>query len=112
MIVIFHLQASSKDAGQLAAALHHRILALRSRAEQEAESTPEPPHAEITQSNEDDSDDDDELAKNNSSIAPTGNTTASGTPNTFLVLTSLQIIHMYTLYTTEQLILISFFRSC
>lgn len=77
------LQASSKDAGQLAAALHHRILALRSRAEQETESIPEPPHAEITQSNEDDSDDDDELAKNNSgnssNIAPTGNTTASGT---------------------------------
>lgn len=74
-------QASSKDAGQLAAALHHRILALRSRAEQEAECTAEPPHTEITQSNEDDSDDDVELAKNNSSntITPTGNTTASGT---------------------------------
>lgn len=76
---MFLLQASSKDAGQLAAALHHRILALRSRAEQEAESTAEPPHTEITQSNEDDSDDDDELAKSSSSIAPTGNPPASGT---------------------------------
>ncbi|XP_058274425.1 ran-binding protein 3b isoform X1 [Hemibagrus wyckioides] len=83
-VKVFLISASSKDAGQLAAALHHRILALRSRAEQEAESTPEPPHTEITQSNEDDSDDDVELAKNNSgsNIAPTGNTTASGTSET------------------------------
>ncbi|XP_026781326.1 ran-binding protein 3b isoform X3 [Pangasianodon hypophthalmus] len=84
-VKVFLISASSKDAGQLAAALHHRILALRSRAEQEAESTAEPPHTEITQSNEDDSDDDVELAKNNSSssnIAPTGNTTASGTSET------------------------------
>ncbi|XP_060762167.1 ran-binding protein 3b isoform X5 [Neoarius graeffei] len=82
-VKVFLISASSKDAGQLAAALHHRILALRSRAEQEAESTVEPPHTEITQSNEDDSDDDVELAKNNSSsITPTGNTTASGTSET------------------------------
>ncbi|XP_017351572.2 ran-binding protein 3b isoform X4 [Ictalurus punctatus] len=82
-VKVFLISASSKDAGQLAAALHHRILALRSRAEQEAESTAELPHTEITQSNEDDSDDDVELAKNNSSnIAPTGNTTASGTSET------------------------------
>ncbi|TSR27770.1 Ran-binding protein 3 [Bagarius yarrelli] len=83
-VKVFLISASSKDAGQLAAALHHRILALRSRAEQEAESTVEPPHPEITQSNEDDSDDDVELAKSSSSsnIAPTGNTTASGTSET------------------------------
>ncbi|KAJ8372928.1 hypothetical protein AAFF_G00275780 [Aldrovandia affinis] len=35
--------ASSKDTGQLSAALHHRILALRSRAEQEVETKPRPP---------------------------------------------------------------------
>ncbi|KAM9439450.1 ran-binding protein 3b isoform 1-T1 [Clarias gariepinus] len=81
-VKVFLISASSKDAGQLAAALHHRILALRSRAEQEAESTAEPPHTEITQSNEDDSDDDDELAKSSSSIAPTGNPPASGTSET------------------------------
>lgn len=68
-------QASSKDAGQLAAALHHRILALRSRVEQEAESAPLPAEPEIPQSNEDDSDDD--QPANNSS--GTGNSTASGT---------------------------------
>lgn len=75
------MQASSKDAGQLAAALHHRILALRSRAEQEPESAPVPPQAEIPQSNEEDSDDD-ELAHNNnsssSSVTTAGNTSASG----------------------------------
>ncbi|XP_062844005.1 ran-binding protein 3b isoform X2 [Trichomycterus rosablanca] len=82
-VKVFLISASSKDAGQLAAALHHRILALRSRAEQEVESTA-PPHTEVTQSNEDDSDDDDddELANNSSNISAAGNTTTSGTSET------------------------------
>ncbi|XP_051894143.1 ran-binding protein 3b isoform X7 [Pristis pectinata] len=58
-VKVFLISASSKDAGQLYAALHHRILALRSRSEQE----PEPPcitsESGVTQSNEEDSDDDD-----------------------------------------------------
>ncbi|EDL38186.1 RAN binding protein 3, isoform CRA_c [Mus musculus] len=36
-VKVFLISASSKDTGQLYAALHHRILALRSRAEQEQE---------------------------------------------------------------------------
>ncbi|XP_041060780.1 ran-binding protein 3-like isoform X1 [Carcharodon carcharias] len=60
-VKVFLISASSKDAGQLYAALHHRILALRSRSEQE----PEPPcivsESGVTQSNEEDSDDDDEV---------------------------------------------------
>ncbi|PKU32603.1 ran-binding protein 3 isoform x2 [Limosa lapponica baueri] len=50
--------ASSKDTGQLYAALHHRILALRSRVEQEQEVKNVAPEPEVTQSNEEDSDDD------------------------------------------------------
>ncbi|XP_030629606.1 ran-binding protein 3b isoform X2 [Chanos chanos] len=73
-VKVFLISASSKDAGQLAAALHHRILALRSRAEQEPESTPAQPEPEVPQSNEDDSDYD-EPANN----PVTGNATASGT---------------------------------
>ncbi|XP_042559038.1 ran-binding protein 3 [Clupea harengus] len=56
-VKVFLISASSKDAGQLAAALHHRILALKSRAEQEPESAPPGPEPEVPQSNEDDSDD-------------------------------------------------------
>ncbi|XP_056600507.1 ran-binding protein 3b isoform X1 [Triplophysa dalaica] len=67
-VKVFLISASSKDAGQLAAALHHRILALKSRAEQETESTPAPAEPEIPQSNEDDSDDD-ETANSNSTGA-------------------------------------------
>lgn len=52
------MQASSKDTGQLYAALHHRILALRSRVEQEQEVKNVAPEPEVTQSNEEDSDDD------------------------------------------------------
>ncbi|XP_055514311.1 ran-binding protein 3-like isoform X1 [Leucoraja erinacea] len=59
-VKVFLISASSKDAGQLYSALHHRILALRSRSEQE----PEPPcitsESGVTQSNEEDSDDDDD----------------------------------------------------
>lgn len=60
------MQASSKDTGQLYAALHHRILALRSRVEQEQEVKNVVPEPEVTQSNEEDSDDDDVIAPSGS----------------------------------------------
>ncbi|KAM4808889.1 ran-binding protein 3 isoform 2-T2 [Rhinophrynus dorsalis] len=65
-VKVFLISASSKDTGQLFAALHHRILALRSRAEQEVEVKCPEPVREVTQSNEEDSDDD--------VITPTGAT--------------------------------------
>ncbi|XP_064197411.1 ran-binding protein 3-like isoform X2 [Anguilla rostrata] len=55
-VKVFLISASSKDTGQLSAALHHRILALRSRAEQDVEAAPALP--DVPQSNEDDSDED------------------------------------------------------
>ncbi|XP_051827745.1 ran-binding protein 3 isoform X6 [Antechinus flavipes] len=57
-VKVFLISASSKDTGQLYAALHHRILALRSRIEQEQETKIPAPEPEVTQSNEEDSDDD------------------------------------------------------
>ncbi|KAG9480453.1 ran-binding protein 3 isoform X1 [Eleutherodactylus coqui] len=57
-VKVFLISASSKDTGQLFAAIHHRILALRSRVEQEAEVKCPEPVREVTQSNEEDSDDD------------------------------------------------------
>ncbi|NXE56217.1 RANB3 protein, partial [Casuarius casuarius] len=57
-VKVFLISASSKDTGQLYAALHHRILALRSRVEQEQEVKNVAPEPEVTQSNEEDSDDD------------------------------------------------------
>ncbi|XP_068276784.1 ran-binding protein 3 isoform X2 [Nyctibius grandis] len=57
-VKVFLISASSKDTGQLYAALHHRILALRSRVEQEQEIKNVAPEPEVTQSNEEDSDDD------------------------------------------------------
>ncbi|NWS35355.1 RANB3 protein, partial [Polioptila caerulea] len=57
-VKVFLISASSKDTGQLYAALHHRILALRSRVEQEQEVKNVAPEREVTQSNEEDSDDD------------------------------------------------------
>ncbi|XP_075208635.1 ran-binding protein 3 isoform X2 [Anomaloglossus baeobatrachus] len=57
-VKVFLISASSKDTGQLFAAIHHRILALRSRVEQEAEVKCPEPASEVTQSNEEDSDDD------------------------------------------------------
>ncbi|NXK70156.1 RANB3 protein, partial [Sylvietta virens] len=57
-VKVFLISASSKDTGQLYAALHHRILALRSRVEQEQEVKNVVPEPEVTQSNEEDSDDD------------------------------------------------------
>uniref|UniRef100_A0A4W4HGL8 Ran-binding protein 3 n=1 Tax=Electrophorus electricus TaxID=8005 RepID=A0A4W4HGL8_ELEEL len=80
-VKVFLISASSKDAGQLAAALHHRILALRSRAEQEVESTPTPPQADAPRPDQDDSDDDDdELADNSAaSMTAAGSTSGGGT---------------------------------
>ncbi|XP_069367317.1 ran-binding protein 3b isoform X5 [Paralichthys olivaceus] len=69
-VKVFLISGSSKDVGQLAAALHHRILALKSRVEQEPE-TPATtiPEAEVPQSNEDDSDEDDNASPSASAPA-------------------------------------------
>ncbi|XP_053559021.1 ran-binding protein 3 [Bombina bombina] len=67
-VKVFLISASSKDTGQLFAALHHRILALRSRVEQELEVKCPEPVREVTPSNEEDSDDDDDV------LTPTGTT--------------------------------------
>ncbi|KAJ8408291.1 hypothetical protein AAFF_G00257050 [Aldrovandia affinis] len=71
-VKVFLISASSKDTGQLSAALHHRILALRSRAEQEAETKPAALEAEVPQSNEEDSDEDDVIAPSASSAPASG----------------------------------------
>lgn len=64
-------QGSSKDIGQLAAALHHRILALKSRAEQEPETpTTTIPEAEVPRSREDDSDEEDNASASASASTP------------------------------------------
>uniref|UniRef100_A0A8C8YIB5 Ran-binding protein 3 n=1 Tax=Prolemur simus TaxID=1328070 RepID=A0A8C8YIB5_PROSS len=66
-VKVFLISASSKDTGQLYAALHHRILALRSRVEQEQEAKMPAPEPGAAPSNEeDDSDDDDDV------LAPSG----------------------------------------
>ncbi|KAK1790919.1 hypothetical protein P4O66_014754 [Electrophorus voltai] len=77
-VKVFLISASSKDAGQLAAALHHRILALRSRAEQEVESTPTPPQADAPRPDQDDSDDDDDELADNSAASMTAAGSTSG----------------------------------
>ncbi|XP_071766807.1 ran-binding protein 3b isoform X5 [Centroberyx gerrardi] len=70
-VKVFLISASSKDTGQLAAALHHRILALKSRAEQEPEAPATAiPEVEVPQSNEEDSDED-EVANTASASAST-----------------------------------------
>uniref|UniRef100_A0A3Q1J7I8 Ran-binding protein 3 n=1 Tax=Anabas testudineus TaxID=64144 RepID=A0A3Q1J7I8_ANATE len=70
-VKVFLISGSSKDIGQLAAALHHRILALKSRAEQEPEApTTTIPVAEVPQSNEDDSDEDDNNSASASASTP------------------------------------------
>ncbi|XP_010869839.2 ran-binding protein 3a isoform X2 [Esox lucius] len=62
-VKVFLISASSKDTGQLYAALHHRILALRSHSDQEPEPRAPIPDSHIPhpQSNEEDSDEDDPL---------------------------------------------------
>ncbi|KAL7867248.1 hypothetical protein AOLI_G00150620 [Acnodon oligacanthus] len=53
-IKVFLISASSKDSGQLFAALHHRILALRSHAEQELEPQSTLPEGEASRSSDED----------------------------------------------------------
>ncbi|XP_029421158.1 ran-binding protein 3 isoform X2 [Nannospalax galili] len=60
-IKVFLISASSKDTGQLYAALHHRILALRSRAEQEQDTKAPAPESGATRSNEEEDSDEDTL---------------------------------------------------
>ncbi|XP_012617098.1 ran-binding protein 3 isoform X2 [Microcebus murinus] len=72
-VKVFLISASSKDTGQLYAALHHRILALRSRMEQELEAKMPAPEPGAAPSNEeDDSDDDDVLAPSGATGAGAG----------------------------------------
>ncbi|XP_069335859.1 ran-binding protein 3 isoform X5 [Eulemur rufifrons] len=72
-VKVFLISASSKDTGQLYAALHHRILALRSRVEQEQEAKMPAPEPGAAPSNEeDDSDDDDVLAPSGATGAGAG----------------------------------------
>uniref|UniRef100_A0A3Q1GZM7 Ran-binding protein 3 n=1 Tax=Acanthochromis polyacanthus TaxID=80966 RepID=A0A3Q1GZM7_9TELE len=78
-VKVFLISGSSKDIGQLAAALHHRILALKSRAEQEPE-TPATtiPEAEVPQSNEDDSDEEDNASASASASTPATSNSEGG----------------------------------
>ncbi|EHH59105.1 Ran-binding protein 3 [Macaca fascicularis] len=72
-VKVFLISASSKDTGQLYAALHHRILALRSRVEQEQEAKmPVPEPGAAPSKEEDDSDDDDVLAPSGATAAGAG----------------------------------------
>uniref|UniRef100_A0A2R9C5H1 Ran-binding protein 3 n=1 Tax=Pan paniscus TaxID=9597 RepID=A0A2R9C5H1_PANPA len=72
-VKVFLISASSKDTGQLYAALHHRILALRSRVEQEQEAKMPAPEPGAAPSNEeDDSDDDDVLAPSGATATGAG----------------------------------------
>ncbi|XP_032387516.1 ran-binding protein 3b isoform X6 [Etheostoma spectabile] len=78
-VKVFLISASSKDIGQLAAALHHRILALKSRAEQEPETpTTTIPEAEVPQSNEDDSDEEDNASASASASTPATSNSEGG----------------------------------
>uniref|UniRef100_UPI0037E785B5 ran-binding protein 3b isoform X5 n=1 Tax=Semicossyphus pulcher TaxID=241346 RepID=UPI0037E785B5 len=78
-VKVFLISGSSKDVGQLAAALHHRILALKSRAEQEPE-TPATtiPDTEVPQSNEDDSDEEDNASASASASTPATSNSEGG----------------------------------
>ncbi|XP_008274054.1 ran-binding protein 3b isoform X4 [Stegastes partitus] len=78
-VKVFLISGSSKDIGQLAAALHHRILALKSRVEQEPE-TPATtiPEAEVPQSNEDDSDEEDNASASASASTPATSNSEGG----------------------------------
>lgn len=70
-VSLLRVQGSSKDIGQLAAALHHRILALKSRAEQEPETqTTTIPETEVPRSNEDDSDEEESASAAASAATP------------------------------------------
>ncbi|KAL4608021.1 ran-binding protein 3 isoform X2 [Arapaima gigas] len=71
-VKVFLISASSKDTGQLFAALHHRILALRSRAEQESEPRPADPEPQLPCAAEEDSEEEDDVV-----IAPTSGATGN-----------------------------------
>ncbi|XP_034411006.1 ran-binding protein 3b isoform X3 [Cyclopterus lumpus] len=78
-VKVFLISGSSKDVGQLAAALHHRILALKSRADQEPETpTTTIPDAEVPQSNEDDSDEEDNASASASASTPATSNSEGG----------------------------------
>ncbi|XP_041659112.1 ran-binding protein 3b isoform X3 [Cheilinus undulatus] len=78
-VKVFLISGSSKDVGQLAAALHHRILALKSRAEQESEAPATTiPDAEVPQSNEDDSDEEDNASAPASASTPATSNSEGG----------------------------------
>uniref|UniRef100_A0A3Q4BYP2 RanBD1 domain-containing protein n=1 Tax=Mola mola TaxID=94237 RepID=A0A3Q4BYP2_MOLML len=78
-VKVFLISGSSKDIGQLAAALHHRILALKSRAEQELETpTTAIPEAEVPRSNEDDSDEEDNASASISASTPATSNSEGG----------------------------------
>uniref|UniRef100_A0A8D3BTT7 Ran-binding protein 3-like n=1 Tax=Scophthalmus maximus TaxID=52904 RepID=A0A8D3BTT7_SCOMX len=78
-VKVFLIAGSSKDIGQLAAALHHRILALKSRAEQEPEAPATTiPDAEVPQSNEDDSDEEGNASASASASTPATSNSEGG----------------------------------
>ncbi|XP_036442331.1 ran-binding protein 3a isoform X3 [Colossoma macropomum] len=74
-IKVFLISASSKDSGQLFAALHHRILALRSHAEQELEPQPTLPEGEASRSSDED---DSHAAPITAASAPASGVTEGG----------------------------------
>ncbi|XP_063057234.1 ran-binding protein 3a isoform X4 [Engraulis encrasicolus] len=78
-VKVFLISASSKDTGQLFAALHHRILALRSRAEQEPESKLPPVLLlpELARAPEEDSDEENQNQNQNQQHG--SSTTSAGT---------------------------------
>ncbi|XP_034038928.1 ran-binding protein 3b isoform X2 [Thalassophryne amazonica] len=78
-VKVFLISGTSKDIGQLAAALHHRILALKSRVEQEPEApAPAVSHAEVPQSNEEDSDEEDAASASASASTPATSNSEGG----------------------------------
>ncbi|XP_041698417.1 ran-binding protein 3 isoform X2 [Coregonus clupeaformis] len=79
-VKVFLISASSKDTGQLAAALHHRILALKSRADQEPHETPAAdyvPEADLPHS-DGDSDEEDQVNNAAAGNSEGGETQAAG----------------------------------
>ncbi|XP_038860256.1 ran-binding protein 3-like isoform X1 [Salvelinus namaycush] len=79
-VKVFLISASSKDTGQLAAALHHRILALKSRVDQEPHEAPATdcvPEADLPHS-EGDSDEEDQVNNAAAGNSEGGETQAAG----------------------------------
>ncbi|XP_043910749.1 ran-binding protein 3 [Protopterus annectens] len=69
-VKLFLKGASSKDTGQLYAALHHRVLALRSRVEQEQETKAATDELEVAKYHEEDSDEDEVVPSGSSGNDP------------------------------------------